>query len=511
MAKTILDRFGNPIEIGKIAEQQTARLGALHHEFATHPSNGLTPWKLASILRDAEQGDLAAQCDLFEDMEEKDGHIFAELSKRKRALLTIDWDIVPPPGASDAEKKTAAAIKEIISDIPDFDDVLLDALDAIGKGFSCQEIEWRRAGAAWIPATISHRPPTWFNIPADSRNELRLRDNSANGEALQPLNWIVHRHKAKSGYLARGGLHRVLAWPYLFKNYSVRDLAEFLEIYGLPLRLGSYPSGASDSEKATLLRAVVDIGHRAAGIIPAGMGIEFKEAAKGNKDPFEAMIEWCERTQSKAILGGTLTSQADGKSSTNALGNVHNEVRHDLLVSDARQIEGSLSRDLVFPIGALNFAGTDPRRAPRFVLDTREKSDIELLAEAYPKLVGIGVKIPRAYAHEQLGIPEPGKDEDILEVAAGAPAAARLAAAKADDTVQDEFDEFAAELADDWERTLGPLVEPILAAAREATSYEEFNAELIDIARTNPEALTELLARGQFATRIWGRLNAGKD
>ncbi|MGL9774415.1 MAG: phage portal protein family protein [Sodalis sp. (in: enterobacteria)] len=36
------------------------------------------------------------------------------------------------------------------------------------------------------------------------------------------------------------------------------------------------------------------------------------------------------------MLGGALTTQADGKSSTNALGNVHNEVRHELIASDAR-------------------------------------------------------------------------------------------------------------------------------------------------------------------------------
>ncbi|MFV9492172.1 phage portal protein family protein [Pseudomonas aeruginosa] len=49
------------------------------------------------------------------------------------------------------------------------------------------------------------------------------------------------------------------------------------------------------------------------------------------------MIEWCERTQSKAILGGTLTSQADGKTSTNALGNVSaTRYRKDLRDADAK-------------------------------------------------------------------------------------------------------------------------------------------------------------------------------
>src|SRR5699024_8553941 len=120
-----------------------------------------------------------------------------------------------------------------------------------------------------------------------------------------------------------------LAWPFLFKNYSVRDLAEFLEIYGLPMRLGTYPPGASDREKATLMRAVASIGHAAAGIIPEGMAIEFQEAATGASDPYVAMLDWCERTQSKIILGATLTSQADRGSNTNALGQVHNELRRD--------------------------------------------------------------------------------------------------------------------------------------------------------------------------------------
>ncbi|MGL9774714.1 MAG: phage portal protein family protein [Sodalis sp. (in: enterobacteria)] len=40
--------------------------------------------------------------------------------------------------------------------------------------------------------------------------------------------------------MAESGLFRVLVWTYLFKNIAARDLAEFLEIYGLPTRVGTY-------------------------------------------------------------------------------------------------------------------------------------------------------------------------------------------------------------------------------------------------------------------------------
>lgn len=509
----ILDQHGNPIDVGQLKEVQTAKVGSLHSIFATHPSRGLTPPRLARILEQAEQGDIIAQHDLFLDMEEKDGHIFAEMSKRKRALLTLDWSIEPPRNATAAEKKQAEYAEEVLRDLDNLEDLLLDMCDAIGHGFSCLEIEWEMLGAERVPKAFNHRPQEWFQTDRATRSQIRLRDMSLDGAELWPFGWVMHVHRAKSGYLSRSGLHRVLAWPFLFKNYSVRDLAEFLEIYGLPLRLGTYPGGASDDEKATLLRAVLSIGHDAAGIVPEGMMIDFKEAAKGAADPFQYMIEWCERTQSKAILGGTLTTQADGKSSTNALGNVHNEVRHDLLEADARQVASTITRDLVYPILMLNKGGVvDRRRLPRFKFDTVEPEDIKTIADALPSLVGVGVRIPVDWANEKLRIPVPGKDEPVLSSQKSeAPppvAAAAVAALTAKTEDQDEFDMFAEDLAGDWERVTDPLIAPIVALAAEAASFEEFQAQLPELIRDMDAAkLAEALAQGQFAARLWGRLN----
>lgn len=505
----ILDQYGKPIDQGVLYEHQTSKLTNLAWEYATHPSRGLTPAKLAGILQDAEYGQLTSQADLFADMEEKDAHIFAEMSKRKRALLTLDWDIVPPRNASKAEEDDAAWLREVILDLDNFDDVLLDALDAIGHGFSALEIEWQLSGREWLPGKIEHRPQGWFQLDRATHRELRLRDLTADGAVLQPFGWILHTHKAKSGYVSRGGLHRILAWPYLFKNYSVRDLAEFLEIYGLPLRLGKYPPGASDQEKVTLLRAVAGIGHNAAGIIPEGMSIEFEEAAKGTQEPFEAMINWCERSQSKAILGGTLTSQSDGKSSTNALGNVHNEVRHDLLVSDAKQLGGTLTKDLLYPLMALNRGVRDPKRMARFMFDSQQPEDLALFAEALPKLTAIGMKIKRSWAHDKLRIPEPDADDEILgaPVQAKDKSAANRAALKAEALAQDAFDVFAEDLASEWEQVTDPLVAPIEQLAAECKDLQEFQARLPElIEKMDAAKLTAALAKGQFAAAVWGRL-----
>jgi len=147
-----------------VAEPQTARLASLQRELATHPTRGLTPSRLASILGAAEQGDLVAQFDLFEDMEEKDGHIASEMNKRRRACI-LEWEVVPPQKSpTPIEKRNAAQLDELLQEIPDFEDVLFDVTDAIGKGFANLEIEWHRVEGFWLPKTVTHRPQSWFTL-----------------------------------------------------------------------------------------------------------------------------------------------------------------------------------------------------------------------------------------------------------------------------------------------------------------------------------------------------------
>ena len=382
-----------------------------------HPAIGLTPLKVHALLTQAEAGNMNAMLALFEDMEERDLHLLAEMSKRKRTVAKLDWSIKAPKNADANEQKYTEVISELMGIIENFEDIITDSLDAIGKGFSCHELHWVREGNVWLINDMQWHVPQRFIIDPFNQRKLLLAGNGlSDDEPLWENAWLVHTHKAKSGYLVRGGLHRALVWSYVFKNYSVRDLAEFLEIYGLPLRLGTYPAGATDGEKLTLLRAVMEIGHRAAGIIPQGMMIDFKEAAKGSSDPFMDMIKWCEMSQSKAILGGTLTSQADGKSSTNALGKVHDETRLEIRDSDAKQLASSISRDVIGALMRINYPNVSPRRYPKFVFDLAETEDIGVYSEALPKLVGIGMQIPAPWAHKRLGIPMVSGDEPVLAV-----------------------------------------------------------------------------------------------
>ncbi len=515
---TIVDIWGRPIESDVLDEPQTqsdARLAPLARQYSDHPSSGLTPAKLAGLMRDAELGDLKAQCELAEDMEEKDAHIQSEIGKRRMALQGVEWNIKPPRNATAAEKYDADMIQEILEDAVWLDDAIFDLSDATLKSFSNLEIDWDNQGGVHYIQDVMHRDPSWFKTDPDDRNVLRLQDGSYEGAALQPFGWISHTAKAKSGYLSRRGLVRVLAWPFLFKNYSVRDLAEFLEIYGLPIRLGKYPEGASNTEKATLMRAVMSIGHNAGGIIPKGMDIDFQNAAEGQSDPFMAMIGWCEKSQSKAILGGTLTSQADGKTSTNALGNVHNEVRQEIRDFDLMRLAATLTRDVVYPLYALNGKSYQhPRRHPKFEFETAEPEDIKQLAVSLPGLVSLGMRIPQQWAHDKTQIPMAKEGEPILgkpvadtstppaKQAGQAALSAKKSSAKDESDVVDDqvtrLQTSAAHLLDD-------MIEPVRDMVMNAKSLSQLRDDILSLAgEIGIDELGESMAQAMAAAELAG-------
>lgn len=514
--KGLIQRFWGGDDQAALAldEKQTdneARVGSIMREFAEHPSKGLTPARLYRILEDAERGDLKAQHELFEDMEEKDPQIAADLGKRRMLAAELEWQIVPPENPSVQEKKAADFCAEVFAGL-EVEDLIIDLGAGIGHGWANLELPWSLAEGKRIIEQPLFRPHSWFRLHSERQDELRFRDCSVEGAALWPLGWAQHRHRAKAGYIARSGLHRVLAWPYLFQNYALGDLAELLEIYGIPARVGTYPTNATDKEKATLLRAVTNLGHRAAGIIPTGMQIDFKEAADGKGELFETMLRWCERAKAKAILGNTLTSGTGEGTNTNALGNVHERGQQSLIRSDARQYAGTINRDIIWPMAALNFGIEGRRRAPRFYLDTGETEDYKLLSESLPVFVDLGAKIPLWWLHEKTRIPQAGEQEEMLQRLVEPPPAPLKGVAALKGGLPGEEQHPADLIADRLDSEAQPAIDAWLAQIEamllQAESLEQFKEMLLAAYGELPTGdLAEVLASGLTAAEAAGRFD----
>jgi phage gp29-like protein len=303
---------------------------------------------------------------------------------------------------------------------------LMDLMDAVGHGFSAVQLLWDYNGVEQYIKGAEHKPQSAFRLrsncpPPATRTDLRLIDDTSTGFSqgaeLWPFGWAVHIHRTRSGFLGCAGLYRTLAWPYIFKHFSTRDFAEFLEVYGLPMKIGTYPNGSTNTQKREYLRSLLQLGHNAAGIFPEGMMIDFKEAVGGQPDGFLKMMEYMDKAISKAILGQTLTAGGDNGGSY-ALGMVHREVQIDLLKSDVKQLQSTITRDIIYPLLAVNGYITNMAECPSFEFVVPESEDLKGLTDAIPKLANAGVKIPTRWVYKKFNIPVPEAGEEVLEKSA---------------------------------------------------------------------------------------------
>lgn len=399
----------------------------------------LDPTRLARAFQAADEGYITDQATLFNLVEEQDSHIFSEIGKRRRSVTGLGWQLDPPDDASQSEIDRTKELSDVMRGIPNFEQMQYDLTDATGKGISAHDTDWH-TGSTWYPKEYIWVPQSDLQIDKKTGQIMYVKNGLP--EPLRPGGWVVHQHHAKSGYIESAALFRVLAWTYAYKAYNIRDMQRFLEMYGLPLRLGKYPAGIGDKQRNELLRAVRNIGNDGAGVVPTNMQIEFIQAMKsGTVDDFLNATTYWERKQSLAILGGTLTSQADGKTSTNALGIIHDKVRREIMLHDVEQIDPTMNNQVVKPIALVN-GMFPPDRMPKYRHLTQETVDQSKMVDVLDKAAGMGMEIDVEYAHKLLQIPKADDKAKLLRPS-GKPATptpptdaalrAALSAAGADD------------------------------------------------------------------------------
>jgi phage gp29-like protein len=378
-------------------------------------ANALTPERLGSIIAGVDANDNIDYLTLAEEMEERDLHYRNVISIRKLAVSSLERVV---EAATDDAKDVEIAdfVREIVMK-DQFQMLLTSLLDANAKGYSVAEIMWDR-GDKWVPREYRWRDQRFFQFDRDTGLELRLRDevNHADGVALEPYKFVVYRPELKTGLTLRAGLARVAAVAYMCKSYSLKDWLAFIEVYGMPLRVGRYGPNADEDAKSKLLAAVARIGIDAAAIIPQGMDIEFIETGMGkaqsNDKIFSGMAEYQDSQVSKGVLGQTMTTD-DGSSLSQAT--VHNEVRTDIRNSDAMQLSATIRRDIVKAVVDLNFPGPH-ENYPVFRFAIEEPEDLVALSTALPPFIKLGLRVEQSVILDKFGLPEPEEGAEILSV-----------------------------------------------------------------------------------------------
>lgn len=493
-----------------LAERAAGGLTGMRKVWSEGVAAGLTPAALADLLRRCDQGEIAAFMDLAEEMEERDPHYASVLGQRKRAISGVE-PVVKPASERPEDEKIAQWVRDHITGSDAFPALIEDLLDAIGKGFSVVEIDWRTNKVEWRPAGYKWRPQRYFMPDRQTGEGLRLIDEAdpVNGLPLQPFKFIPYFASIKSGHFFRGGVARVVAFSWMCKSYTVKDWTAFIELYGLPLRLGRYDKGATKDDIAVLFRAVANIGTDAAAVIPKNMDIDFIDAGKGgaSEPVFENLARYLDEQISKAVLGQTMTTD---NGSSQAQAKVHNDVRLDIAQSDARMVAGAINQYLIAPAVALNF-GADAV-PPSCALPVDEPEDVSARIKGITELAKAGVKFSAPEARRLVRMSEPdAKDETFGGLAAptndkGA-GPARLAMARAAEP--ETLDDFRDELLAGWRPVMDEMLDPVIEAIRAADSYEEAMAGIAALDGLPDDLLLRDLMAGAWAARAEGDVSDG--
>lgn len=465
---TLYDQFGRPIELKQLDRELAApSVAGVRTIWTEQVASGLTPARLARILREAAEGNHDQYLTLAEEMEERYLHYYAELAKRKLAVSRLPITV---EAYSDAKKDLdlADAVRGIMRR-PGVHSLVKNLMDAVGKGFSVAEILWDRSGSRWIP-NCKWREPRWFVWDRASLSELRLRDeaNPSEGIPFAPYKFILHTPILKSGIPIRGGLARLGAWAFMCHGYTDKDWMAFAEVFGMPLRLGKYGSGATPQEIEILKMAVANLGSDAAAVFPDSMMVELVEAAKsaGANEFYKILAEYLDDSISKAVLGQT--SSSGGKPGKLGEEKLQSEVRDDIRDDDAEQIEETLNRDLVKPFIDLNFGPQE--NYPAVCVRAVKQDDIRILSEALERLVPLGLEVEQSVVRDKLGLPDPPAGVKLLalpkpSVVETKPATNRedkaLNMAGVGDEDLDAIDALVDAELDGWEPMMDPIMQPL--------------------------------------------------
>lgn len=391
---------------------------------------GITPEQVSRIIRAADTGDMSRLVDLANDARQKDGHLHSVLQTREMAVSGLDWELVYP-GETKRKRRSSRMrgakerkfVEACLRNHPEFDILRAHLAGAPYLGYSVAETIWGYNGTHLLPKHFVCHNARRFGF-RDTDGAFVYRDrNSAKQVELQttwPDKFIVSQPRVNGDVPCREGLVRNLMWLALFRNWTLGDLLKLAEMSWKPWRRGVFNKGASaiDIEKLkSILRGMVSSGV-AVHSDQVQVHTEWAGGAKGGgqgSGSHISLFDLCGREMSKATLGQTLTTD-QGTVGSQALGAVHNEIRGNIKVADAKHLAGVLNRFLIEPMVRLNFGPTAPVPCLRFVTD--EIADMVAVANALEKLSGPSVKmrIPANWARDELGIPDPEDGEELLGV-----------------------------------------------------------------------------------------------
>lgn len=399
--------------------------------------SNLTPARIESILRGAISGSFVSQWELFDLMEDTWYRLKKNLNEVKRSVQKVELVATPYLTSGDKEPSPRAKQKRdllefaiwntlprVEADENSFEDAVYDLCDAVGKGVSIQETLWETRetpmGTAILPRAWQWVYPRHYGYVANNPS-LQLSPQGDGGDyvTFPKDQFVIGTFKTKTGHLLTSSLLRSLAMFWIGANFSYDWMLNFAQMFGIPIRWAEY-----DPQNPKLLSAICDmlenLGSAGWGAFPAGTKLTLHEAVQRAADnPQSFLMSLADIACDILILGQTLTTSV-GASGSRALGEVHQDVRADVIEHAGAWVAKTFNYQFVPALMRLNFGDND--EDPYLVAEIEQAKDAKAMADR-DKVLAIDMRMPmkKSWLYDRHDVPMPDEGDDLFEPPAPAP------------------------------------------------------------------------------------------
>jgi phage gp29-like protein len=427
---------GLPKDVTKPVIQLTAR-DRLYQEVRRR----LMPNEVEGILASAIDGSLYYQGWLFNIMLDTWPRLQKDLRELTQAVLDVGLKI--KPWAKKDEEPTDSAIEK--ADLVErstlgcradvtwrersWEGLLKDIITSWLLGFAVNEIYWEvrknedSGDLEYQPRCFKPIPPRFFRYPMDVSEPDRLLLNpSGNFGNIQLFDWpqnkfIVSINEGHSGHPSMAAPIRCLSVLWTASVFGMSWFQNNAQLFGVPFRIGKFVKGDMQGYQI-LSQMLAQMGSSGWAAIPTDTSIELLHMAQQGGGISERLVEYADKICDIFVLGQTLTTDVQA-SGSRALGQVHHQVKSDLLDAILKYVGFVLTDQYSRALIALNY-GPDEKEIPSFELDREEPIDELTIAQRDAILFGnstgqLGLPVSLEFLYDRHRVPAPEEGEQLFE------------------------------------------------------------------------------------------------
>lgn len=390
----------------------------LRDPWSTFDPTGVKPSTLLGYMEAARGGEDRDLQEYGKEVIKRDAHVRSQMQSRVLSIMKTGV-VVEPASEEPRDLEIAEVVQRELVEARWWNRIRNHFAWATWYGYTVAELVWRPGADLWRLHVID-KPNKYFVWSQDTGTELLLRSRkSTPGEYTYRSTFGLPMPRGKvachtpfmiPGLPIEGGILWTIAAYHLFSSFALRAWMDLGEKHGQPTLVGHQPKDATPKQRTAFRSALRNFKRDTSLNLPPGFRVEILDAmAEGRSDFHKNLMEWLDKSKSKAIRGQTMTAE-DGSSLSQA--QVHQDQALDIRDADAQSVDDAMHADIVSPFCEVNFEER-PYGWPRVFSKIARKDDIGTIAKAVQDMSTaakrpIPIRMVDAITVLGFGVPEDG-------------------------------------------------------------------------------------------------------